>query len=548
MDVKEVLLPGVGLRYEFTDQKGDRIGIIARRSGDFDVVVYAREDPDEARPLLHLSDQEAEAVAQILGAPRIAERFTELAREIPGLETGQVHILAGSPFVDHPLGDTRARTRTGASIVAIVRNEEVLASPGPAEMLHAQDVLIVIGTENGIAGVEELSTKAEPVQISGTLLLQLGALLATLAVLGCRRTAIRVVAHTRVPAGGPGPGQRRHPPDGQPAGSSSPPAHPSASCCCCSPWAASSRWPNSPAACATTCRPRASTSCSTPRPARSPAGYWGWTAWPSCAWPASPTSPRRASSRGCCEDLHRLGNRETPAVLSVLVLEDFAMAAYLPLFAVLASGGGWLHAIGGMVVAVGALMAAFAASYRWGHHVDRLVEHPDSEQLMLRVLGITLIVAAMAESLHASAAVGAFLVGLTLTGETAERARQVLGPLRDLFAAIFFLAIGYSVDPHELVPMLPAALILAVVTAATKVATGMFAARHDGVARRGQLRAGAALIARGEFSLIIIGLAGKSLPAVAALATSYVFIMAIVGPILARYTGAPRAPGAAPAN
>ena len=69
-----------------------------------------------------------------------------------------------------------------------------------------------------------------------------------------------------------------------------------------------------------------------------------------------------------------------------------------------------------------------------------------------------------------------------------------------------------------------------------------------GVARRGQLRAGAALIARGEFSLIIIGLAGKSLPAVAALATSYVFIMAIVGPILARYTGAPRAPGAAPAT
>lgn len=159
MDVKEVLLPGVGLRYEFTDRNGDRIGIIARRSGDFDVVVYAREDPDEARPLLHLSDQEAEAVAQILGAPRIAERFTELAREIPGLETGQVHIVAGSPFVDHPLGDTRARTRTGASIVAIVRNEEVLASPGPAEILHADDVLIVIGTQDGIAGVENIIDK-----------------------------------------------------------------------------------------------------------------------------------------------------------------------------------------------------------------------------------------------------------------------------------------------------------------------------------------------------------------------------------------------------
>jgi monovalent cation:H+ antiporter-2, CPA2 family len=239
------------------------------------------------------------------------------------------------------------------------------------------------------------------------------------------------------------------------------------------------------------------------------------------------------------EDLGRLGNRETPAVLSVLVLEDFAMAAYLPLLAVLASRGSWLDAVAGMAAAVGALLAAFAASYRWGHHVGRLVEHPDSEQLLLRVLGITLMVAAVAETLHASAAVGAFLVGLTLTGETAERARKVLSPLRDLFAAIFFLAIGLSVDPHELVPMLPAALALAVVTAATKVATGVFAARRDGVARRGQLRAGTTLIARGEFSLIIIGLVGTSIPAVAALATAYVFVMAIVGPVLARYTGGP---------
>jgi CPA2 family monovalent cation:H+ antiporter-2 len=240
------------------------------------------------------------------------------------------------------------------------------------------------------------------------------------------------------------------------------------------------------------------------------------------------------------QDLGRLGNRETPAVLSVLVLEDFAMAAYLPLFAVLASGGGWVRAVAGMAAAVGALLVAFAASYRWGHHFGRLVEHPDSEQLLLRVLGITLMVAAVAEVLHASAAVGAFLVGLTLTGAAADRARRVLGPLRDLFAAIFFLAIGLSVDPHELLPMLPVALVLAAVTAATKVATGMVAARRDGVARRGQLRAGAALIARGEFSLIIIGLVGTSAAGVAALATSYVFVMAIAGPVLARYVGGAR--------
>jgi TrkA domain protein len=129
---------------------------VARRSGDFEVVVYARDDPDQARPVFHLTDEEADAVAQILGAPRIAERFTELAQDIPGIDAGQVRLKAASPFVDRPLGETRARTRTGASIVAIVRNDVVLASPGPAETLRADDVLVVVGTENGIADVQQL--------------------------------------------------------------------------------------------------------------------------------------------------------------------------------------------------------------------------------------------------------------------------------------------------------------------------------------------------------------------------------------------------------
>lgn len=113
---------------------------------------------------------------------------------------------------------------------------------------------------------------------------------------------------------------------------------------------------------------------------------------------------------------------------------------------------------------------------------------------------------------------------------------MVLTPLRDLFATIFFLGIGLSVDPGKLVSMLPVALALAAVTAATKVATGMFAARREGVARRGQLRAGTALVARGVF--FDHHRAGRCLdPGVAALATAYVFVMAIVGPILTRYTG-----------
>ncbi len=156
MEVKEVLLPGVGLRYEFDNADGNRIGVIARRSGDFEVVLYGAADPDQARPVFRLTEEEAEALAQILGAPRLVERFADLTKEVPGLDAGQVEIVPTSPFVDRPLGDTKARTRTGASIVAIVRDEEVLASPGPAEVLHAHDVLVVIGTENGIAGVRRI--------------------------------------------------------------------------------------------------------------------------------------------------------------------------------------------------------------------------------------------------------------------------------------------------------------------------------------------------------------------------------------------------------
>ncbi|MDF5755252.1 cation:proton antiporter [Spongiactinospora sp. TRM90649] len=179
-------------------------------------------------------------------------------------------------------------------------------------------------------------------------------------------------------------------------------------------------------------------------------------------------------------DLRRLGNRETPSVLSVLVLEDFAMAAYLPVLAVLASGGAWWQAIVGALVAVGAVLTAFAVAARWGHHLGRIVAHPDNEQLMLRMLGLTMIVAALAEYVHASAAVGAFLVGLTLTGQTADRARAVIAPLRDLFAAVFFIAIGLSVAPATLLPVLPAALALATVTALTKMFTGRYAASRRG--------------------------------------------------------------------
>jgi TrkA domain protein len=156
MDVNEVLLPGVGLRYEFTNSDRKRVGIVARRSGDFEVIGYSDKDPDEARTLFRLTPEEADTVAEILGAPRIAQRFADLTKEVPGLSAGQIIVPAISAHANQPLGHTRARTRTGASIVAVVRGEDVIASPTPDELLRPGDVLVVIGTHDGINGVRAI--------------------------------------------------------------------------------------------------------------------------------------------------------------------------------------------------------------------------------------------------------------------------------------------------------------------------------------------------------------------------------------------------------
>jgi CPA2 family monovalent cation:H+ antiporter-2 len=239
------------------------------------------------------------------------------------------------------------------------------------------------------------------------------------------------------------------------------------------------------------------------------------------------------------DDLHRLGNRETPAVLSILLLEDFAMAVYLPILAVLATGGTALHGLASVAVAVGVLLLALVASRRWGHRVGHLVDDRDTEQLLLRIVGLALVVAAIAELAGTSAAVGAFLVGLALTGPLADRVRSLVAPLRDLFAAAFFLAIGISVAPTSLIPLLPMAIALAAVSALTKIGTGWYAAARSGVGRRGKLRAGSVLIVRGEFSIVIVGLVAVQGDVLGPLATAYVLVLAVAGPLLTWWLSPP---------
>jgi CPA2 family monovalent cation:H+ antiporter-2 len=242
-------------------------------------------------------------------------------------------------------------------------------------------------------------------------------------------------------------------------------------------------------------------------------------------------------------DLGRLGYRETPAVLSVLVLEDIAMAAYLPVLGVLLTGGSAASGAVGVLLAVATVAIVLLLSRRLGPHLERLLTHDSDEQVMLRALGLTLVVAGLAERVGVSAAVGAFLVGLAIPSGTAQAARRVLDPLRDLFAAAFFLSFGYHTDPAEIPPVLPAALALATVTALTKIATGWYAARRDGVGPRGRWRAGMVLVARGEFSLVIAGLAvAAGVTELGQVATGYVLVLAVAGPVLARLSGQRRDP------
>jgi TrkA domain protein len=156
----ETLLPGVGVRYELTTRAGQLLGIVVRREGSVELAVYDRRDPDQAREVLRLDPAEADAVAEVLGAPRVTQRFADLSREVPGLESARLVVPPGSPFDGRPLGHTRARTLTGCSVVAVVRNADVVTAPGPDQQLRGGDVLVVIGARDGLERLGALLTGA----------------------------------------------------------------------------------------------------------------------------------------------------------------------------------------------------------------------------------------------------------------------------------------------------------------------------------------------------------------------------------------------------
>lgn len=235
-------------------------------------------------------------------------------------------------------------------------------------------------------------------------------------------------------------------------------------------------------------------------------------------------------------DLGWIGNRETPVVLSLLVFEDLTMALYLPILTAILAGVSLLGGAITVAIALATVSVVLLVALRYGRIIEWFVASPNSEVLLLKVMGLALLVAGVAQQLQVSAAVGAFLVGIALSGELAHEARALLIPLRDLFAAVFFVFFGLQTDPAAIWPMAGIAALLALVSMITKLGTGLYAARRAGIGRAGQMRAGIALIPRGEFNIVIAGLAvaAGAHPDLGPLAAGYVLILAAFGPLAAR--------------
>lgn len=151
--VEQVELPGIGVRYDLVTASGRRIGVVAHRSGRRDLVVFDPDDPDSCTEQIELTDIEAEALAEVLGVSLMLERLAGLRDQAAGLFTEHLSLPADSPYVGRQLGDARIRTRTGVSVVAVLRDSGVIASPGPDLIFEPSDLVVAVGTRKGLDAV-----------------------------------------------------------------------------------------------------------------------------------------------------------------------------------------------------------------------------------------------------------------------------------------------------------------------------------------------------------------------------------------------------------
>ena len=237
-------------------------------------------------------------------------------------------------------------------------------------------------------------------------------------------------------------------------------------------------------------------------------------------------------------DMRRLSAPETPAILDLLVVEDLAMAIYLPIVGALVAGGAVVRTTTTVVVAVSVVVIILFIAMRFGRRVSVLVATPSDEALLLTVFGATLLVAGLAQQFEVSGAIAAFLVGLALSGPVRERAGALVGPLRDISAAVFFLFFSFQIRPLDVLRELAPAALLAAVGMAAKFGVGWYAAQKRRLDQAARIRAGATLIPRGEFSIIVASFGAGLVDGarLRALAAAFVLITAVAGPLIVRFT------------
>ena len=154
--IAKIDLPGIGVRHDLVTEGGHRVSVVSQRNGDRSIGIIDDDDEDTCRASIALSDDEAAALADVLGASVMLSRLTSLSDETTGLYTEQIALPTDSPYLNRPLGDTKARTRTRCSIVAIMRDGTIIPSPTPTDVLRPGDLIVVVGTREGLDGVEKL--------------------------------------------------------------------------------------------------------------------------------------------------------------------------------------------------------------------------------------------------------------------------------------------------------------------------------------------------------------------------------------------------------
>lgn len=149
----------MGVRYELDLENGQRIGVLAHRSGRRDLLHYSQRDPDAVQAEMSLTPEEGKVVADLLGGTQLTTSLAQVQQRVEGLAIDWLPIPPSSPFAGRTIGDARVRTRTGVSIVAVLRDEDAYPAPGPEFGLLADDTVVVVGTPEGITATAALLSR-----------------------------------------------------------------------------------------------------------------------------------------------------------------------------------------------------------------------------------------------------------------------------------------------------------------------------------------------------------------------------------------------------